>query len=510
MAARQALRFAPRPLWRYGRGVDVRTQSRGSPDTSLAWYLVFAALSVVVHAVPVAVYLGSLMLGLRWFSTNEADFEDHPTIIPIEFGVELGEPPQTPQPAPLPASTPTIEEPVEPANPASPTIMHDAGLRDGSGDAGPDAPTDAAQDTVGDSQPEADHDAVEDAAGEAYPVATVGIDAGQNDDASAVVITDAATASLAADASGGPPGGGDAGGTGDWEPIRDPVAVAGGARLTAQRNPNVSLMIFTGQIRRHPLAVRHAATLTSIQQWKAFFEGTDIDPVRDTDWINLFGPQFRNTARVGVVLRYSVTDQKMRAAVNTLIARSQPRGTWREKSGVPYAQLRVDNADRVVVMPQPHILVVVPPDGLDQAVGLKAARFPSSGNDRTAVLLNLKTPRNAFQGLPADIPATIAWLRFSLELAPDGGANAKLDAEDADEATAVRDAASLTDQLEKLAVVRVLFVQQRLFDPITFQAEGKHIRAQTHFTQAQLNTILSMIGAEIDRRNKAVEATAPR
>jgi len=161
-------------------------------------------------------------------------------------------------------------------------------------------------------------------------------------------------------------------------------------------------------------------------------------------------------------------------------------------------------------MPQPHILVVVPPDGLDQAVGLKGARFPSRGDDRTAVLLNLKTPRNAFQGLPADIPATIAWLRFSLELAPDGGADAKLDAEDADEATAARDAASLTDQLEKLAVVRVLFVQQRLFDPVTFRAEGKHIRAETHFTQAQLNTMLSMIGAEIDRRNKASEAAPAR
>jgi hypothetical protein len=492
-------------------GVDARTRSRGSPDTSWGWYLVFTALSIVVHAVPVAVYLGSLMLGLRWFSTNEGEFEDHPTIIPIEFGVdELADPPKLPQPTPMPVGTAAIEEPTEPADPASRAIMNDAGLRDGSADAEPDAPTDAAQEAIEDSQPEADRDTIEDAGGDAYPVAAVGVDAGQNDDSGAVLIADAATASVAADAAGGLPGGSDAGDGGGWEPIRDPVAVAGGARLAAQRNPNVSLMVFTGQIRRHPLAARHAATLTSIQQWKVFFEGTDIDPVRDTDWINLFGPQFRNTARVGVVLRYSVADHKMRAAVNALIARSQPRGTWREKSGVPYAQLRVDNADRVVVMPQPHILVVVPPDGLDQAVGLKGARFPSGGNDRTAVLLNLKTPRNAFQGLPVDIPATIAWLRFSLELGPDGGADAKLDAEDVDEATAARDAASLTDQLEKLAVVRVLFVQQRLFDPVTFRAEGKHIRAETHFTQAQLNTILSMIGAEIDRRNKTSEAAPAR
>jgi hypothetical protein len=305
-----------------------------------------------------------------------------------------------------------------------------------------------------------------------------------------------------ADAADGAEGGG-------YEPIRDPVAVAGDARMVAQRNPNVSLMVYTGRIRRHPLAVKHAATLTSIQQWRVFFEGTGLDPVRDTDWILLVGPQFRNTARISVVLRYTIPEARMRAAVNALVARSQPPGTWGEKNGVRYARLRIDNADRYIVMPQPRILVVVPSDGLDQAVNLKTARFPSGAGDGTAVLLNLKTPRNAFRGLPADIPASIAWVKFSMKLTADGGADARIDAEDSDDETAKRSAASLTEQLEKAAVIRLMFVQTRLFDPVVFRAEGKHIRADTHFSESQLDTILSMIGAKVDSLNKAAGSASP-
>ncbi len=496
--------------------VDARTRQRGSSDTSWTRYLVFVLLSVMLHVIPVVAYFASFLVGLTWFRSDAGDLEDQPTIIPVELVVdELGKPKSAKPPEALPIKTATLEEPSAPPEASHKTeAAADAGVEDAARDAedaAADAERDAPADVVEDAE-RASRDAREEEAADAADAQRLAEDA----EPDAVVDKDAAVAALPGDsgamalasdggsvgASDGSADAADGAGGGSYEPIRDPVAVAGDARLVAQRNPNVSLMVFTARIRRHPLAARHAATLTSIQQWHAFFDGTGLDPVRDTDWILLAGPQFRRTDRISVVLRYTVPEARIRAAVATLMARSQPPGTWGEKNGVRYARLRIDNAERFIVMPQPKILVIVPPDGLDQAVNLKSARFPSGEGDGTAVLLNLKTPRNAFRGLPANIPASIAWVKFSLSLVADGGADARIDAEDSDAATAAKDAEMLTDQLEKLAVVRVLFVQQRLFDPIVFRSDGNHIRASTHLSEAQLNTILSMIGAEVDRQNK--------
>ena len=461
--------------------------------------------SAILHFIPIALYVGSALLGLPYFRSDADEYQDHATVIPIEFDLdELEASKGATAPETTPAHAATLEEPPSPEAPVKPIASADTSKDAGPKDAASDAPVDAPEDHARDAVSDADGDGNLDAAPPAIASAEGGRDAKE-------VAVDAAIAVLPGGDSGAVALAGDAGaaGVGDgsadgadarpYEQIRDPIAVAGDARLVAQRNPNVSLILYTGRIRRHPLASKHASTLTSIPQWNDFFGGTGMDPVRDTEWLLLAGPQFRDTSRVSVVLRYTVSEAKMRAAVNVLAARSQPPGTWAERNGVRYVKIHADRADRYVVMPQPRVLVVVPLDGLEQAVGLRTARFPSGEGDGTAVLLDLKTPRNAFRGTPVDIPATIAWVKLAFKLMPDGGADVRIDAEDASETAARQDATMLSEQVEKAAVIRVLFVQQRLFDSVTFRAEGTHVRAETHFTQSQLNTILSMIGAEVDR-----------
>lgn len=286
-------------------------------------------------------------------------------------------------------------------------------------------------------------------------------------------------------------------------PIRDPIGLAGDARRIAPRDPNVSVLIYPERIRSHPLAIQFAPTLTKLRNWRNFFGGTDLDPIRDTDRILLAGPQLRDSSRVVAVVRYNVPQQRVRSAIDSVVQRN--RGQWETKS-VPVAKAHVDGAERYFVMTGPQMLVIVPPDGLAQALQLpRNLRFPQGGQE--AVVLFLRYPANAFRGLPVKLPTSVEWMRFSLSINPSGGADAKLEAKDRDAESASTNAPELTKIINKAMVVDLLFTQRRLLDPVTFRAEGDRIRAETHVTDNQLRHILSLMAAKIEQVDK--EAPSP-
>jgi hypothetical protein len=320
--------------------------------------------------------------------------------------------------------------------------------------------------------------------------------------------TDAATAMAGPDATPGTSEAGTAGTeagvaeAGGSRPIRDPIGLAGDAQRIAPQDPNVSILIYPERIRSHRLANQFAPTLTKLRNWRNFFGGTELDPVRDTDRILLAGPQLRDSSRVVAVVRYNVPQERVRAAIDVVVKRSG--GRWENKR-VPVAKAHVDGAERYFVMTGPGVLVVVPPDGLDQALRLpRNLKFPQGGND--AVVLFLKYPANAFRGLPVKLPTSVEWMRFSLSLNPAGGADARLEAKDRDAESAAKNAPDVTEAVNKAMVVDLLFTKRRLLDPVTFRAEGDRIRAETHVTDAQLRHILSMMAATIEQVDKEAPA----
>ena len=291
--------------------------------------------------------------------------------------------------------------------------------------------------------------------------------------------------------------------SGAHQPIRDPIGLSGdGVRQVAPRDPNVSLLVNPVRFRSHPLAIQFAPSLTKLQNWRNFFGNTDLDPIRDTDRILIAGPQFRDTSRVVAVVQYNVTQQRVRTAVDAVVRQSGDRGRW-EKRAVPVAKAHVDGAERYFVMPSPKILVVVPPDGLDQAVGLKA-RFPEGAQE--AVVLFLKYPANALRGMPLRLPTSVEWMRFSLTMNPAGGADGRLEAKDRDAETAAKNAPLLTDMVNKAVEVNLLLVKRRYLDHVTFRADGDRLRTEFHITNTQLKQILSAITAHLE----SMEAQASR
>ncbi|PKN44663.1 MAG: hypothetical protein CVU63_10075, partial [Deltaproteobacteria bacterium HGW-Deltaproteobacteria-20] len=347
--------------------VDDKTQRRGSWDTPPLGRTIAILLSIVLHVLPFPAYLlGGL---LHWFGPTPDELADHQTIIPIDL--MLGEGDETPAGAASPFQPPTLEE--DPSAIPTAPVVQDAGVEQVPdaepvlAEAGPEASADADASAV-DAEPDAGPDAATDKASDAaVPDAgpkVPGLDA----EVARADGLDASTAMAGPDASpaaapeagtvGAEAGVPEAGGS---RPIRDPIGLAGDARRIAPQDPNVSLLIYPERIRSHRLANQFAPTLTKLRNWRNFFGGTELDPVRDTDRILLAGPQLRDSSRVVAVVRYNVPQERVRAAIDVVVKRSG--GRWENKR-VPVAKANVDGAERYFVLTGPGVLVVVPPDGL--------------------------------------------------------------------------------------------------------------------------------------------------
>jgi hypothetical protein len=469
-------------------GVEPQTHARGTDDTRSGRRLrLTLLLSVILHVLPFPAHLLQGMLGYL-VHRDQVTNDDRPTIIPIELQDEESTPPEAQKPP-----DELTEITVTPSKPTAADSARDAGPKPGK-DAAPDAPAaDAA---------EPQDAAMIDAPLRVAPDAAIAWINARNRIASGAVVSARPALSgvqAAALLDGGVSGeAGSAGGRSSA--IADPVALAGQAGAIA-RSPNVSLILYPERMRSHPLIAHFGPVLGKIPQWQAFFQGTGIDPIQDTDRIMVAGPQFRDSSRIVAVVRYRVPDAKVRQALSAIVDHS--KGQWLD-AGVPAAKAFAERADRIFVVPAPNILVVAPPDGLEQA--LRVRSIPAG--DRTqAFVLYIRTPRNALHGLPIDIPQALDGLRFAVSLTPDGGADLHIDVKDRDAAAATADARQLTDDVEKLAVINIFFHQERLFGPVTFRAEADHIRADTHLTQDQLKLILSHIATQIDF---AAQRAAPR
>lgn len=528
--------------------------------------MVALVVSVLLHVVPLPLYF--VLSLVPWFGQTAAPLEDHATIIPIDLMMAEGETvPGTDPLMPAPtittleeitgtssntidtqkAETPPNDQPdagdqTDADQQATDAAHEDTGSEDSADDAADDTLNDSANDTANDAAIEATDDASgmvalhgdaegDDAQRDASASAVSGEDAATDapwiDLDAAIARADVRTtpstpappssASTAIGLTEGKPATdagviGRDGATGDarvFTPIRDPIGISGDAKNIVPRKPNLSLLLFPERFRSHPLTVQFSPLLTALQNWQNFFGGTNLDPIRDTDQILLAGPQFRDTSRVVAVVLYNVSEAQVRNSIDTIVKRSGSSGKWEGKTP-PVARAHVDGAERYFVMTGPKMLVVVPPDGLDQALKhSKTMDFSDKGKGNESLVLDVMRPANAFRGLPVKLPTSVTSMRFSLSLNPKGGADCRLDAKDASAEAAQTNAAALTETINKAMVLDLVFTKRRIIDPVTFRAEGDHIRTELHITDKQLHHILNMTAAQIERLQKPKRPPTP-
>jgi len=317
--------------------------------------------------------------------------------------------------------------------------------------------------------------------------------------------SDAGHGDAALDASGlvasGDAGGTDAGGVGGVSGPRDPGSMIGLSGLVTAGQVNVTLLVNLAVIRTNPVGARIGPVLFAIPQWRDFMQGSQstIDPIRDTDWILIYGPSLIHTDRDAVLVHYSAPDALVDSAVDAIAQRYENGGTFDAGvAGVRASLGHADNAERVFMRVQPHVLVVVPKDKANEfARVLKRAPVAPKVRPGEAMRLTVKDPSKQIAIPGLKFSQSLSELRlWIVPRASDGGAEVLVEGDCTSEEAAVDTADAMTDLIRRQN--SSWFVQvatSHLLDGARVLPDGKLVKLQISARQDQLESILNRVGA---------------
>lgn len=386
--------------------------------------------------------------------------------IPVDLLGEDTPPPPEPAPPPTPPD-PTPESTKDPTAPGKP-------------DAGPkivDAGADAADELVAIE----DASVVVDADGGA-PVDAGEPEGGASDDAGLVATADA----------GGAPGSGGP---------RDPESMFGLSKVVNAGVQNVVLGVNVAVIRKHPVGARMGPILQALPQWRDFLKGAQspVEPIRDTDWILIYGPSLIHTDRDAVLVRYNASDDAVDATIASL-ARSYDKGGAYDAgvSGVVGSLGYADNAQRVFLRPQSKLLVIVPPSHAHEAAVTFRKQVPRGPSATEAMRLVVRNPSNQISIPGLRFSQSLKEIRLWIVPRADGGADVYAEGDCTDEAAAIDSAERLTEVLRRQNSLGVRFATRGLLNGAVVVADGTKIKLHVLATPEQLEAVLQLVAAAVN------------
>ncbi|WP_129355934.1 hypothetical protein [Sorangium cellulosum] len=258
----------------------------------------------------------------------------------------------------------------------------------------------------------------------------------------------------------------------------------------------VSVLVYADRTRGHPIMARLAA----LDLWGPVLAGTGLDPERDVERAFITAPRVDAANEAVVVLEHSVPEDRLQAALDTLLSRSDPPGARESGLGVPAVRVTIRGHTRVVASVEPTFLVVLP-----EAKAREARRFVGTGGfpdptgDEAARAVALDPARTLRAPRAPRVPPTLGALEAAVTLADDGGAVVALDGASASPEQAARDAAALNEEIERATTVRIAIVKLRVVDPIGFFAEGDRVRAKRRVTPGELDKLFGLLSAVLPR-----------
>lgn len=378
--------------------------------------------------------------------------------IPVDLLGEDPPPPPPPEPPPTPVAT---SEPPSTDDPNGP----------GKKDAGPPKIKDAG-----------------------VPLST--LDAGVIADASSdAEITDASISDASDDS--GLYADNEDGGTPGANGPRDPESMFGLSKAVNAGPQNIVLGVNVTLIRKHPVGSRIGPVLKVIHQWRDFLKDSPIDPIRDTDWILIYGPSLRNTDKDAVLVHYNTTDKIVDDTIQNIAKASVNGGGYDAGvKGVPGVIGRADNGDRVFIRPQSKLMVIVPPSHAHEAALTFKKQTPRGPPPKEAVRLVMKNPSNEIKIPKLKFQQGVTEIRLWIIPKDDGNADLYFEGDCIDEATAADSADKLTELVRDLNGIGVRIATHGLLNGVKVNAEGKKITMHQLLTQDQLEAMLQLAAAQ--------------
>jgi hypothetical protein len=295
--------------------------------------------------------------------------------------------------------------------------------------------------------------------------------------------------------------------------IANPVALSGEAGEFVKSNAKLGLILYTDRIRAHPVGKRIAELLPNLPQWNDFFAGTQLNPIRDFDRFFLAGPSFYYTHEVVVALQYNTPAAPIRAAIDRLVKR---RGQWLPDTPVPAALAEADRAQRMFILPSPHLVLIVPPRLQQQALAAKFKGIPDPSGPE-ALVASMKEPKEALARLGLQVPETTRDVLLRITPLEEGRILLELTAQEETPELAKRTAQSVTQTvnsfLELVSGASSLLSQFGFgglkggvsFPKIQLEAHGKEIRGRQILNQEHVDFILDRVERQLVQRRLAAE-----
>jgi len=385
------------------------------------------------------------------FEVNDTEGE---AAIPVDV-LEQEDTPPPPPPPPPPPETRSQDDDKE-AKAAALAALHarDAGVpKDAGADATPDALADGPADALPDGPP--------DAAGDGSADGAAGLDG----------------AIAMADAGSGP---------------KDPQAILGAAGDIQADVVLVMVVVNAEVIRTNAVGAKMGYLLRGIPQWDEFMSGTELDPVRDTDWVMISGPSLVNTTRDVILIHYSAPDAAVDKAVD-VVSKKYDRG-GRFDAGVPGVRASLahaDRAERVILRPQSRVLAVVPTNVASKvARQLVAAKVPTHIRPGEALYLRVVNPHHPMP----DIPESITEARLRVVPRPDQGADVYIDGDTKDAASALQAAEDVKGLIARQNQWYISLATHGLLDHVEVSTEGSVVHVHLVASRDQIEVLVSVVG----------------
>jgi hypothetical protein len=407
------------------------------------------------------------------FEMNDTEGE---ASIPVDLLEQEDTPPPPPPPPPPETRAEDEEREAQAAAALAALRARDAGEpKDGAADAPPDALADAARDALVDGPLDAPPDAPTDGPADGG----LGLDG-------AIALADAGAA--------GP---------------KDPDGLGFVGTIHADA-VLVRVIVNAEVIRTNPVGAKMGYLLRGIPQWDEFMSGTDIDPVRDTDWVLISGPSLVNTSRDVILIHYSAPDAAIDKAID-VVSKKYDRG-GRFDAGVPGVRATLahaDRAERVLLRPQTRVLAVVPPNKAEEiARQLVSTKVPLHNHPGEAVYVRVDNPNHPMP----EIPASITQLRLRVIPRPDQGADVFIEGDTKDATTALQAAEDLKGIVKRHNDWITSSVTHGLLDHVEVTTDQSVVHAHLTASREQIETLVSLVGdlLGVHPPSSAPPGSAPR
>lgn len=282
---------------------------------------------------------------------------------------------------------------------------------------------------------------------------------------------------------------------------KDPMAMFGATNDLKAAEVYVDIVVNGEEIRKHPVGAHMGGLLSSIPEWDSFIAGTGVDPVKQFNWVRISGPSIVNSSKDVIIVRYTAPDAVVDKAIDVIASRSFQGGPFDAGTpGVKGALGTADNAPRVFLRPRSGVLAVVPPSYAPTAAKvLSTATVAAHVLPGEAMRMRLRDPWRPFPM----IPKTVTEVRLWIVPKSDGGADVFAEGDCATEA----ECSDAADKIQRvfdgyttgLAGIATRAVTHGLFDSLEVSSEGKKVKAHLEPNQDQLETLMDLVGKQINR-----------